>query len=509
MDEFFSYHALFCMFYPGNKLNTFREGCAGYDLRFLTTGLQLSLRSGDYIGSLQGWIYFPLFFVWRTPMSARLMGMLYLLTQALCTARLTRIKPLYVFSGFVLFFPYAFQHLVDTGPFGLHATAVFLFFLLFRKWFETQKFWYPLLGAVLFFLCFWLKLVFFWLVPGIALCFALEAWDHRATFAKSAVRKRLLKHFAMAACIAVLLSGTYLLSGNVHNPKNFPLIRQLTEGERLPIGKTITDFWDLKVTQKLVHPLQTTHRIFVVKQSPFLSFLYTALTYLSIPLLLVLLIFTHVPPKRIVRAALLYGAFLLTFFFIANTKKAIHMHHAVLALPFFLLSTFETLAAVREARWKVVFDRNVVRVAVVIFSVLALFNAYWYFVFPTQRIQSQDDPSKGRVNELLRDHELAEGSIYVAVDWGMYYYQALYGDGAQAVAYESSPIQNRARLEKTARQSGRKLILLYKNVEGVIPAATLQKAFGYRRCEAIPATAVWQIMGEETAAFRRVCGAGE
>lgn len=508
MDEFFSYHALFCWYYPGNLLNDFLEKCGNYDMRLAWTSWILPLRSGDYIGSVLGLFYLPIFLWWRSPISARMLGMIFLLAQAVLGAKVLKIRPVYAVLGVVLYFPYAFQHLVDTGPLGFHAMSVFLFLFLFDRWFQRPLFRYPLLGAVVFAVAFWMKLVIFWLVPGIAALFVLAAYEHRSHWLRRDRWTSYAWQLLAAALIAISLMSVYAFSSNTGDPWDFPIIRQLQNDEMRSMSDLFHRFWQLDVTKKLLHPLESTHRIFSVDPPSLLSWLYTAVTFLSIPLLLVILSFVERKRFRIVRAAVFYVAFIVTFLIIAKTNRAQHMHHAVLALPFFVLSAMETFAVIAAGSARKKTTVILQNIGCCLIGMLATLNAYWYARFPLQPVLDHDDPSKMRINRLLHRDDLAREYLYVTVDWGMYYYQSLYGSREQAVLFTRDPHGDHDRLIQLSRQTRRKLLFLYIDHDGRA-TNVLTEAFPVRRCDVIEPESVWEVVAEDGSAFRKACGIAE
>lgn len=142
MDEFCHYHPIISRHYKYNVLNTFRENCRGYDLSFLNTGLVLPLRAYAYEGSSSSLYYYPLFLIWKDPRSARFLGLLFLLVQSLLLARIFNQRYEYTLLFLLCFFPYFFQHLVDTGPINFTTTSIFLLYWLMIKWLDTFKFKY-------------------------------------------------------------------------------------------------------------------------------------------------------------------------------------------------------------------------------------------------------------------------------------------------------------------------------------------------------------------------------
>ena len=102
MDEFTHYRQILCFHYKYNSLNTFRGGCYEFDLNFLNTGVFLPLRSTAYMGSLHSILYYPLFLVWKSPISARFLGIVFLLIQALILSKIFNIRIGYIFLGLIL-----------------------------------------------------------------------------------------------------------------------------------------------------------------------------------------------------------------------------------------------------------------------------------------------------------------------------------------------------------------------------------------------------------------------
>ena len=179
VDEFMIYQPLFCHYYPFSTLNTFAGQCHQYDLNVLGTGLILPLRSYDYVGSFPSLYYYPLFLLWRSPVSARWINALFLLTQAAILSRLFRVRIGTVFLGLCLFFPYFFQHIVDTGPVSFQILTIYLLFLLFRRWAAKPSWLSPLLITLLLFCGIWTKPIYFVLLPGIAALFGIALIEQR------------------------------------------------------------------------------------------------------------------------------------------------------------------------------------------------------------------------------------------------------------------------------------------------------------------------------------------
>jgi hypothetical protein len=102
------------------------------------------------------------------------------------------------------------------------------------------------------------------------------------------------------------------------------------------------------------------------------------------------------------------------------------------------------------------------KVAATVLAAFVALNSYYFVRLPHQRVPPENDPSLSRLNARLADAELARRYLYVALEWGVYFYQALYGHRDQGVLYVAPLTAERARrLEQLAVSTGRKLLFLY------------------------------------------------
>ena len=132
--------------------------------------------------------------------------------------------------------------------------------------------------------------------------------------------------------------------------------------------------------------------------------------------------------------------------------------------------------------------------------------------FPIKR---HDDPSKIIVNEILDDPLLAETYFYVAVDWGMYSYQALYGPKNQSVIYiEPFRTQEHVRrIRELTVQTGKKALFIAMPDPTFIAIdlseesdfSFIESQFILTRCSGMPEDAEWQIYLEDSA-YTGKCG---
>jgi len=139
-------------------------------------------------------------------------------------------------------------------------------------------------------------------------------------------------------------------------------------------------------------------------------------------------------------------------------------------------------------------------VALVVFILL---NGHPFTLFSRQHIVPENDPSRIELNARLKNAELARGNMYVVVDWGMYFYQALYGHPEQSVLYIEPMSQ--ARLDELAQlrqQTGRRVLVLYHpDLPGHNRLAALTRRFGLVSCNLTGnsdvASSAWQVLIEE------------
>ena len=507
MDEFIHYHPLFCHYYPFNILNSFRGSCHAYDLDFLSTGIILPLRSFDYTGSFTAILYAPLFLMWRSPLSARLLCMFFLGFQSWILGKLFHRKVLPIFLGLLLFFPYFFQHLVDTGPVSYQITTVYLLYLLFQKWHSRLKARYAVTAAVVFFCGMWVKPTELLLLPGIGALFCFSLWEHWGMCAAPSHRKTFVLQCLLFGLTALLLSGILLLSTNPSNPADQPLLRQIVMGEHLSVAEVGKQFFSLPTVRSLLNPLEATHRIYEVSRLvQSVQWTYNALLFAPLLLAIMGLALRRRAWRDALKSILMYAAFAGTLFVVFRTEKAWAMHHTVLAFPFLILSTLFALDILRTARaeWKTFLLRAAASVAAIGFVAV---NLTAFAAFPFQKVRVFNDRSKIAVNTLLHSDILAKRYFYVIADWGMYYYQGLYGSDDQGVLYMRE-LRQQAQLDslrELAAKYNRKLLFVLDSHAPSSDLALLTSNLDLRRCTALPEKAVWQVVLEHDTTPQNPC----
>lgn len=491
MDEFCHYHSIISRHYKYNVLNTFRENCRGYDLNFLNTGLSLPLRAYAYEGSFSSLCYYPLFLIWRSPKSARFWGLLFLLVQSLLLGRIFNFKYEYILLFLLAFFPYFFQHLVDTGPIFFTTTSIFLLYWLMKKWLDGLQLKYPLIMALIVFLGIWAKLTYFWLLPGIGILFLISVLE-RKELPEGWKKKIPLQILGSTLLLLVLLSFIFL-STDPQDSSRFPYIEQITSSQSLSLKQLfqLNFIKERGVVKALFNPFEATQRIFVVKKPNLMTKFYSGFIFLFVPACLLLL---RIDWFKRIKSSLFYLAFMVAFVITLLTQRAWAMHHTVLCFPFLILSIFATIDLLRKYH-----PKKFPIIVSALFIIFVILNSYFFITFPKQEIRLHDDWSKMKIHEILQDRQLAKEYFYVVVDWGMYYYQGLYGPDFQSVLY-IEPLNNQNQidaLKKLSEKHKRKLLFVYRNDTSSSNLGLIRKSFHLRAYGETSKNQIWRIMLEE------------
>ena len=301
----------------------------------------LPLRSLSYVGSFSIIMYQPLRHIWNSPYSARLMGLLALIFQAMLLQKLFNIRRDHAFLFLILFMPYAFQHMVDTGPIIYHTTAIFLILYLTKLWKNTTtklSGWkYTLSISLILFLCIWIKLSFFFILPGILILisYALFFNPQLNPYTK---KIRILQLLVM---LAVMTLPTYVLLNATDITTHQHYYTILTQTQRLqPLSIAWNNhFWNLLVGYYL-NPLQAAHRVFMIQALySWQGFLYCEL-YISI---LIATLCSATKTNIIANICMPLLAFLVTIFLLITSQETWAMHHVVLSFPFLIIAIFNAM----------------------------------------------------------------------------------------------------------------------------------------------------------------------
>jgi hypothetical protein len=205
MDEFAAYHPLGCRAFPSSaKHDEFRERCGEYDLTPPFLGRPLPLRSYTYIGSLPVAFFYPLWRTLRAPVSVRVQGALFLLGIAALASRLVSTSFPRALLALLVFPALPGAIVIDTGPVGLSLVLLLGALLLLGRPTrspELETRWSAAAAGVLAFLGFWVKPVFAWCLPALA----LWTWRPQARRARSPWARLLVFGVAFALPAAWLM----------------------------------------------------------------------------------------------------------------------------------------------------------------------------------------------------------------------------------------------------------------------------------------------------------------
>jgi hypothetical protein len=517
MDEFVHYHTIMCHHYKYNAINTFRESCKGYDLNLFNTGLILPLRAFSYTGSFPSFYYYPIFLIWKSPLSARFLGIIFLLLQALILGKIFKIKYEYIFIGLVTFFPYFFQHIVDTGPVGFQITSVFIIYYFFIRWFKDFKIICPILISITIFLGIWTKLSYFWLIPGIIIILLIHVFEKREEILQRSNLKKIFFQSGISILLLIGLLSLIFLSTNPENPNDYPYLNQLMNSDSYSLKEIFHTNIILRsrVFSALINPFEATQRIYHVNPISLFVLIYNLFIYLSIPLfgMFLWIIAKKDSKKHIIKSLILFSLFIITFLFILKSKGSWAMHHTILSFPFLILSFLSIISYLKNNK---IFNSKYITSKKIILSIFLLFillNSYFFILFPNQKIylnqenRRTNDFSKNELNKILYNEYLSKTYFYVVIDWGIYYYQALYGNKFQSVFY-MEPLNQKwkiDRLKELSEKYNRKILFIYNSKSFSSNDQLIRSSFDIKPCNPIKEESVWKIELEPDNNNENIC----
>jgi len=513
MDEFLQYNEIIYSHYPDNSLNSYNEAPDLYDLNVYNSGLILPLRSYYYMGVLPALYYYPLFLAWQDPLSARFLGIVFLFLQAIVLGRIVSIRSGYLFITLLLFFPYLFQHVVETGMVGPQILCLLMVYLMLLRWSQRRKWIYPIGIAVFSFLGIWVKLSFLWYGPAILVLVLQQILENRRWLLRRGDLRRLLGQSAIGLAVLLILLSVLFLSTDPADSSIFPYWDELVDspnGESLGLAELFDPsvLTRMEIYSTLWNPLRATERVLDPSGVNGWSIFYSTLLYTITPLLwlLVLLMNRGGTKKLLWRSVVLYLCFWLTVLIIFSNRMVWSMHHTILAYPFLILSFLTVLVVLRNMPPRLLDPVGYQRLLLVGLVAFIVLNSYYFAVFSKQHTVAENDPSRIELNAQLRDADLARSHMYVVLDWGMYFYQALYGHPEQSVLYiEPMTADEMQELEALREKTGRRVLILYHpDLPGHNRLWALIERFKLVSCnltgDSETAGTPWQVMIEEDVA---------
>lgn len=474
-------------------------------MNFLNTGLLLPLRVYWYAGSIPALFYYPLYLLWTAPISARLLGVLWLLVQAGILSRVFRIRFGYIFAGLIVFFPYFFQHIADTGPVAIQITSVYLLYALFSVWCREQRMLHAVLVALILFVCIWTKLVYLWLLPGLAVLFAFAV--HEECVRTNGTMSVLCKQCGVCVALVLGLLSLLFFSTDPFVVGEYPYITTLLNGNSLSIAEILQNFWSLDAVRLLLNPLEASHRIFHIAPAGVLTYIYDAVLFGGLPALLALAYSKTVRTSALRKSAAMYGLFLLTFFFVLRSEEVWAMHHVILSFPFLVLGYLLFFSDWKM--WKSVSLGRVslMQITTVLVCVFVVLNALWFTTFYRQPVRSMADVSRNSIHKILNDPYLANNYIYISLENGLYFYQALYGHRDQSITFKNPLTEDWqiSQIKEWTAQNNRKVLFVYDTVSMYSDYDLIHRNFQTVPCLATDQSWAWQIFLEDDGSSENIC----
>jgi hypothetical protein len=463
MDEFSHYHPIICSYYENNDLNTFREQCGMYDQNLLGSDITLTLRSYGYGGSLASLYYYPLFLIWPSPESARMLGYGFVLMQAFILAKLLKVRFRYTLLGIVAFFPYFYQIIIDTSIIHFYTTAIMAMIYLLKRWSEKLQAKYIVLFFVTLLLTFWSRLSFGLGFPALIII-AIYYWFKKR---KNWKYSKSIKQLALGSLIFLIPALIFIFSpSSVDN--TMQVWQELTGRASRTIGELFdpATYLSSVLIRRFLSPLHATERAYYMDKTGIIELIYSLILFVT-PLVWILINFIKAKRKKLKfksESAIFYVAFFITSILLFRSADTKHMHHVMMAYPFLFLSWAYLLI-----------DLNKIRplLTKIICILLIIFNLYYYITFTSQRVQIYSHEDLNKVHEILQNDYLANNYFYVIPNWGMYFYEGLYGPKQQSVLYIQSGTDNIDVVEKLEQLPSlyeRDLLFIYdKQVPEVVP----------------------------------------
>lgn len=457
MDEFLAYHPIACALQECNaEWNRMTDRCGGYDLAPLPWLFRepayLPLRAYWYVGSVQSLLYFPLYLAWPSPHSARFFGMLMLGLQSILLGALFSLRPLVIGAFLFAFFPYAFQHLVDTGQLSVTLTVLLLQLYLARGWTRalatgsSRAWWYAGLSGFLYFVIVWIRPNNVLYLAPFGVLHLYSLWSDMRSPAWIAGGRKLAGQCALMAFVFVTGVGILATAIDRSGRPYYELFLRMN-GE--PTAIDLSPFsvfpeFEERFSRYLLNPLSAAHVIARVSGQA---------TPQGVALIALTLVFLGTAWSKGWRreyrsfSILCFALFLGTLPLVSLLKNAWAMHHLIPAFPFLILAILSQIPR-HGTPWAL-------RGAAALFL---LVNASLY-----REVARAGMPGPNHARALIAfndelNRRFAETHIFMPLDWGIYFLKLVYGPRNQCMAWPDNLDDPRVRA--IYRSVGRPVVFL-------------------------------------------------
>lgn len=459
-DEFMAYRILRCPEPLNWPQPLIRESCGEYDLKLFEKWLPL--RTYQYIGFVSSALYFPVFKIWPSYLSARLTS---LITLVVLSALLTRLLKVPLIFGLVPVFlnlPLVAQSVVDTGPVAFHLVLCLLIPWIYLK---SDQRWSAVLIGVLIFLGLANKPVFLGLIPGIFLL-SLAA---RPIYPRHEVIKKVWATWALAGITCLALSAIYF-SAETRYGKTYlqEFLGHTQVRQEIPLSKAFS-----KVVPFISNFENFLHRVYPINPGfstvpPSLGTDFITVSLWVFGLLIALFYFrlrrSDLTSKsfgqclredsglRLAIAGL--AAFTITELFLIQTPASWAGHHFVLPVPFLLVSlTYLIHDLWCQQQKKLLF-------AGLALGLASMVTPLMHFREIGTRLQVERYLG---IHHFLRDQQTSKQMITVSLDWGYHYFETAFGPEDQMslrIKYFGQRPEAEAFLKDLSATTNRKLVFV-------------------------------------------------
>ena len=443
MDEFVHYPALGCATAPlAREVPLIRDGCFYHDLALPLTGTFLPLRSYAYIGSLPSLPFYPFWRLLRDPVAVRVQGAVFFLLWTWLTVCLLRVRPGAIVIASLVFPVFLTSFVVDEGPVGLSAILLLAALLATRRALDAGTpgravAWASLAGLVLF-LGLWVKLVFGWWLPAVALFAVAEAARRAGSVGEGLRRWR----GAIVAGLLLLVVPTLVLLASVDREG-----RTYASAFRFSGVSTEPDAMEsvaVRLSGYVVDASLVAPRNVALPRS--------RLDVLPALLALGLLVLGLSPGARHRRGVIGWALLAaLTYALVAASGHSRWPHHFAFPLVFLVMALALALDAVG---WRV-------RLAVAAVVLASWASLAWRL--PAASVPPESAREKDQLLAFVRAERLDRTTLQVHSSWGTYYIAQLFGDRERMLVYVRSAPDDRVELERlrgVAAAHGRPVLLI-------------------------------------------------